>query len=228
MLAQALRATARDGSLDAAARADAQLKLAGLLAFSEDDSDISEAVKLLDGEAAPCRVRAHRGSLLGAPCWGRPSARPHGSSPDLLMCFPLPRIRPAAAAINTRHMPEEDHAECLFLRAVGLMRLGRHSECREALREMTDRHPAFMRGVALRDVFASHVSSQGRAGLVVILGGAIALGIAAWWFWPRGGMASDASASGSSAGRRYSGGYSHRPSSGLRGGGYSFGAPLRH
>ncbi|KAA0152925.1 hypothetical protein FNF27_00097 [Cafeteria roenbergensis] len=176
--AEALRATARDRALDAAARADAQLNLAGQLAFAGDDADIAEAVKLLD-------------------------------------------------AINTRHMPEDDHAECLFLRAVGLMRLGRHSECREALRELTDRHPAFMRGVALRDVFAAHVAVQGRAGLAIVIGGAIALGLAAWWFWPRGGVTSDAPAADAAAGRRYTGGYSHRPSSGLRGGGYSFGSPLR-
>lgn len=50
--AQALRATARDRALDAAARADAQLNLAGQLAFAGDDADIAEAVKLLDGEAS--------------------------------------------------------------------------------------------------------------------------------------------------------------------------------
>jgi len=121
-------------------------------------------------------------------------------------------------------MPEDEHAECLFLRTVGLMRLGKMREARESVREMTDRHPAFMRGVALREVFAAKAATQGRTGLLLIGAGVAVAGLVLWWMWSKSGQAAATAAAPAARG-----GYQGRqPVGGLRSDGYSFGAPRRY
>jgi hypothetical protein len=116
-------------------------------------------------------------------------------------------------------MPEDAHASCFYLRAVGLMRLGRFTQAREAVREMTDSHPAFMRGVALREVLSKRVKHEGSQGMVMLVAAAavlLAVGVAAAYsLWP------SSSSSSSRGGRAQTGGH-RRYVSGLRHRGYRF------
>lgn len=115
-------------------------------------------------------------------------------------------------------MPETTHAECFFLRCVGLIRLGRFTEAREAIREMTDSHPAFMRGVALREVLVKRVKHEGSQGMVLALAAGVvllAVGIAATYaLWPSSTQGGSGRAAAAMAPRRYV--------SGLRRRGYQF------
>jgi hypothetical protein len=100
--------------------------------------------------------------------------------------FPSRMPPSALAAVNTMHMAEEEgHAECLLLQGIGMLRLGAFADAKELVREVTMTHPAFMRGVALREVLVKRVSNQGVWGLVGIVCAVVVVGLVTWYVWPR-------------------------------------------
>lgn len=96
------------------------------------------------------------------------------------MRIPDARVVILAADLNILGFPER---ECLFYSAVGQMRDGRFGDALETIRTLTTEHPAFMRGVALREVFKRQVQSKAPGGALVLAGGIALLGLALWWFF---------------------------------------------